>query len=357
LELPSPILITSDFGSLLYSDQSGNFAGGLYSYASSGSDNTVIGSSASVPTGSDDTVVGYYAGDGGSYNTAVGWEAMYFASGNYNTACGYNALHGHVTGTYNIGLGVNAGGNYTSTETDNIDIGYPGNPGESKTIHLGNDQTDTYFTGNLHAPGGMILDSTGADTGSLNGAWSLTFGGAPPYAGEGIGSVRVSGGTDSFGLDFYTDFTKRLVIQNGGNVGIGTTNPTSLLTVAGQISCQSITITSDRNAKEDFASVDPRRVLEKVSSLPVTEWRYKQDAAGLKHVGPMAQDFQAAFGLNGADDTHISVVDEGGVALAAIKGLNQKLEEENAELRRQNESLAQRMNVLAKAVQSLTGSK
>jgi hypothetical protein len=158
LELPSPILISSDFGSLLYSDESGNFAGGLFSYAGSGSDNTVIGSRAGVSAGSNDTVVGYYAGDGGSYNTAAGWEAMYFASGNYNTAFGYDALHGNVTGTYNICLGVNAGGNYTSTETDNIDIGHTGNAGESKIIHLGNDQTDTYFTGNLHAPGGMILD-------------------------------------------------------------------------------------------------------------------------------------------------------------------------------------------------------
>jgi hypothetical protein len=42
---------------------------------------------------------------------------------------------------------------------------------------------------------------------------------------------------------------------------------------------------------------------------------------------PVAQDFQAAFGLDGADDKHISVVDEGGVALAAIQGLNQKVED------------------------------
>jgi phage shock protein A len=41
----------------------------------------------------------------------------------------------------------------------------------------------------------------------------------------------------------------------------------------------------------------------------------------------MAQDFHAAFGLNGADDKHIATVDEEGVALAAIQGLNQKVEE------------------------------
>jgi hypothetical protein len=57
----------------------------------------------------------------------------------------------------------------------------------------------------------------------------------------------------------------------------------------------------------------------------------------------MAQDFHAAFGLNGADDKHISVVDEGVVALAAIQGLNQKLDEKAAEiqtLKQQNDSLA-----------------
>ena len=48
----------------------------------------------------------------------------------------------------------------------------------------------------------------------------------------------------------------------------------------------------------------------------------------------MAQDFYAAFGL-GADDKHITTVDEGGVALAAIQGLNQKLEtgSQNSEVR------------------------
>jgi hypothetical protein len=45
----------------------------------------------------------------------------------------------------------------------------------------------------------------------------------------------------------------------------------------------------------------------------------------------MAQDFHAAFGLNGADDKHIATVDADGVALAAIQGLNQKLEETRAE--------------------------
>jgi len=82
---------------------------------------------------------------------------------------------------------------------------------------------------------------------------------------------------------------------------------------------------SDRNAKESFRTVEGKLILEKVASLPMSEWDYK-DTPGIRHLGPMAQDFHAAFGLNGSDDRHISVVDEGGVALAAIQGLNEKVE-------------------------------
>jgi len=82
---------------------------------------------------------------------------------------------------------------------------------------------------------------------------------------------------------------------------------------------------SDRNLKENFAAVSPREVLDKVTALPISRWNFKGDAA-TPHVGPMAQDFRAAFAL-GADDKHIATVDADGVALAAIQGLNQKLEE------------------------------
>ena len=77
----------------------------------------------------------------------------------------------------------------------------------------------------------------------------------------------------------------------------------------------------------------------------------------VRHLGPMAQDFRQAFGL-GEDDRHISSSDADGVALAAIQGLNQKLEEtvrqkdariaaleQNvAELRQLVNALARRMN-------------
>ncbi len=98
------------------------------------------------------------------------------------------------------------------------------------------------------------------------------------------------------------------------------------ITNDGTIYSKGVALTSDRNAKQSFSAVNGKLVLEKVASLPMTEWDYK-DTPGIRHLGPMAQDFHAAFGLNGSDDHHISVVDEGGVALAAIQGLNEKFEE------------------------------
>lgn len=105
------------------------------------------------------------------------------------------------------------------------------------------------------------------------------------------------------------------------------------------------TSTSDRARKANFGTVDTRSVLEKVALLPIQTWNYTNEPSRIRHLGPVAQDFHAAFGLNGEDDTHIVDVDEGGVALAAIQGLNQKVEDlkerldrrdaENAELKRE----------------------
>ena len=99
-----------------------------------------------------------------------------------------------------------------------------------------------------------------------------------------------------------------------------------------------------------------------MAALPITRWNFKGDAA-TPHVGPMAQDFHAAFAL-GADDKHIATVDADGVALAAIQGLNEKvnsevtdLRSENAELKQQNDTLAQKLTALEKLVQTLVKNK
>jgi hypothetical protein len=91
------------------------------------------------------------------------------------------------------------------------------------------------------------------------------------------------------------------------------------------------TSVSDRNAKENFAPVDTAEVLAKVAALPLSTWNYKSQDASIRHVGPMAQDFKASFGV-GETDTGITTVDADGVALAAIQGLNRKLEEKEARI-------------------------
>lgn len=125
-----------------------------------------------------------------------------------------------------------------------------------------------------------------------------------------------------FGSPDLAMFIDRL----SGHVGIGTAAPATRLDVAGEITCTAVNITSDRNAKKHFRPVDSREVLAKVARLPITEWHYKQ-ADTVRHMGPMAQDFREAFAL-GHDEKHIATVDADGVALAAIQGLNQKLEEQ-----------------------------
>lgn len=115
------------------------------------------------------------------------------------------------------------------------------------------------------------------------------------------------------------------------------------------------TSVSDRNAKENFAPVNGVEVLEKVASLPLSTWNYKSQAAAIRHVGPMAQDFKAAFGL-GETDTGITTVDADGVALAAIQGLNQKVEELGGELKRrdaENAELKNQCRLLEKRLEKL----
>ena len=142
----------------------------------------------------------------------------------------------------------------------------------------------------------------------------------------------------------------RMIILTNGNVGIGTSAPTEKLHVVGNIlATGTITPSSDRNVKKNFAPVDALAMLEKVKALPIQQWTYQAEADGVHHVGPMAQDFHAAFGL-GANDVTIATVDADGVALAAIQGLNQKLEETRVE----NAALTARLERLEKLLASIS---
>ena len=99
---------------------------------------------------------------------------------------------------------------------------------------------------------------------------------------------------------------------------------------------------SDRNRKENFLALDGEDVLVRLRAVPVSSWNYTTQDRSIRHMGPMAQDFYAAFGL-GENELMINSVDIDGVNMAAIQALtartdalaaeNQRLRDENADLR------------------------
>ena len=120
------------------------------------------------------------------------------------------------------------------------------------------------------------------------------------------------------------------------------------LTISG-----ALTQGSDRYSKTDILDVQPEEILSKVASLPISTWRYKDDEA--QHLGPMAQDFSAAFGL-GADDKHISPLDAAGVSLAAVQALHREVTQKQtaiAELQKRNADLEKRLADLEAVVSKL----
>jgi hypothetical protein len=90
---------------------------------------------------------------------------------------------------------------------------------------------------------------------------------------------------------------------------------------------------SDRNIKSNITAIDERVVLEQVATLPLSTWQYTNDPAAVKHLGPMAQDFRATFGLGDTDRAYHSI-DAHGVSLASIKALYKMVQEQQLRLER-----------------------
>ena len=91
-------------------------------------------------------------------------------------------------------------------------------------------------------------------------------------------------------------------------------------------------IKSSKYVKDIYSAVDGADILEKVSSLPISIWSYKVDDDSVLHIGPMAEDFQATFGLNGETTDSIETVDGLGVVLTSIQALNHKLKQKDLEI-------------------------
>jgi hypothetical protein len=137
--------------------------------------------------------------------------------------------------------------------------------------------------------------------------------------------------------DFLSTGTDQFLVRAVGGIWLGDAGPVSfpvgsyLATGTGAyLSNAGIwTSVSDRARKEGFRALDGASILDRVVSMPVTEWRFKGEDA--THIGPVAQDFHAAFGL-GDSETTIAATDLAGVALAAIQQLERRLRDVEARL-------------------------
>lgn len=199
---------------------------------------------------------------------------------------------------------------------------------DSQNASFGSAGSDTF---NIRASGGIHANADtsmffGSTTRQMLNLWDDNYG------------VGVQSSTLYFRSDSNFSWFRGGTHSNTANApGTGGTEMMRLNSAGLRVNGTFVS-SSDRNQKEAFAPVEPREVLEKVAALPLSEWNYKQDPTS-RHIGPMAQDFHAAFGV-GPDDRHIATVDADGVALAAIQGLNQKVEEQATALREREAQIA-----------------
>ncbi len=114
----------------------------------------------------------------------------------------------------------------------------------------------------------------------------------------------------------------------------------STLFVQGSVEGTQFVQSSSREFKTDFSALDTRKILDRLVNLPVSSWRYKHEQSAVRHFGPVAEDFKDAFDLG--DGKHISTVDAAGVAMAAIQGLHEVLQEKDVEMQSLRERLQEK---------------
>lgn len=131
-------------------------------------------------------------------------------------------------------------------------------------------------------------------------------------------------------------------------------NQVMYLTGAGSLTIGgSLSQGSDRESKEAIESLDGEAVLEKVLALPIYEWNYIRDPEKARHIGPMAQDFHAAFGL-GNSETQLTPSDVSGVTVVAVQALHEKVAAQEAEIESLRQTVAELRGDLDAVVEALS---
>ena len=87
----------------------------------------------------------------------------------------------------------------------------------------------------------------------------------------------------------------------------------------------------ERVADAEARPISGHELLERLAALPVATWRYHWEPPHVRHLGPMSQDFRAAFGL-GSDERRIDMVDANGVLTVAVQALYRRIAALEAEV-------------------------
>jgi hypothetical protein len=155
------------------------------------------------------------------------------------------------------------------------------------------------------------------------------------------GSIVLGDGCAGFSSDsVYPTANNQFIARGCGGVKIFTNQG---LTAGVELASggSSWSAVSDRNRKENFLAVDGEDLLARLRGVPVTTWNYKAQDRGIRHLGPMAQDFSAAFGL-GESNLLINTLDIDGVNLAGVQAVAARTDA----LRSENQALRARVSDL-----------
>jgi hypothetical protein len=297
--------------------------GGSQNIISSGSSCVVSGGTLNEAGGSTSPTA-----PGASYAT-VGGGFQNTASGSYSTVPGGSLNIASGQYSFAAGHGAQAVNDSSFVWSDGLSPTYT---------------SDTANQFKVQAHGGLVFDAAGGVVMNVSGSSGLypaalrinstSANGVGLAVGQNSSDATVVLGNSSDNGHLLKGFgyngTQVFLLDDFGGVTFGNTSEGINGQVSWGIGQGSWSFSSDRNLKERFCSVDPVSILDKVASLPLSEWSY--NGCSQRHIGPMAQDFHDLFPLN-PDDKMINDLDLHGVALAAIQGVNSKLEDQKVEIK------------------------